>query len=80
MSKNKKYKKLKKKYKFFKEQLDEISYVVSSTMDDNRRLREEMEYLTDFIEWKSLDDEYHHFRKNSFKDPNDELPFPRYIL
>lgn len=80
MSKNKKYKKLKKKYKILKEHCDEISYVLSSTMDDNRRIAKEMEYQGDFIVWKSLEDEYHQFRKTAFKDPSDDLPFPRYIL
>ena len=80
MSDSKKYKKLKKKYKFINEQLDELYGVISSAMDTNRRMEEEMEYLSDFVAWKSLEDEYIHFRKNAFKDPNDELPFPRYIL
>ena len=80
MPKNKKYKKLKKRYKFLKEQYDEMSYFLESTLDDNRRMANEMEYRGDFIVWKSLEDEYKHFIKNAFKDPNDELPFPRYIL
>ena len=80
MAKNKKYKKLRKRYKFLKEHYDEISYVLDSTLDDNRRMAKEMEYQGDFIVWKSLEDEYHQFRKKAFKDPSDELPFPRYIL
>ena len=80
MPKNKKYKKLRKKYKILKELYDEASYVLDSTLDDNRQMIMEMEYRGDFIAWKSLESEYRHFKENAFKDPNAELPFPRYIL
>lgn len=80
MPKNKKYKKLKKKYKILKGQYDEVSCVLDSTLDDNRHMAVEMEYRGDFIVWKSLEDEYKHFKGNAFRDPNDKLPFPRYIL
>lgn len=67
-------------YDTLSEVYEEASHLLVNEMEDNSRLRDEIEYLSDFISWKNLDDEYLHFKKNAVRDPDDELPFPRYIL
>lgn len=67
-------------YDTLQEVYEEASYMLVNEMKDNSRLRDEIEYLSDFICWKELEEEYIHFKENAVRDPNDNLPFPRYIL
>ena len=67
-------------YDTLQEVYEEASHLLVTEIEDNDRLRIEQEYLSDFIHWKSLDDEYQYFKQNAVRDPDDELPFPRYIL
>jgi len=67
-------------YDSLQEVYEEASYLLVNEMEDNNRLRDEIEYLSDFISWKKLDEEFYFFKENAVRNPNDELPFPRYIL
>ena len=67
------------KYKELEELFEEACIVLDNALAENRLLKEEKIYLCDFIEWKSLSEEYEFFKENAVLDPEMEL-FPRYIL
>lgn len=76
----KKLAKLQKKHGKLQELCDEISGHLGNYVQDCNMQREEMEYMKDFIFFKGLDEEFQYFRKNAFKDTDDSLPFPRYVI
>lgn len=67
------------KYEELEELFEEAVATLENTLEENRKLKEEEAYFSDFLEWKSLTKEYEHFKENAVLDPNEEL-FPRYIL
>ena len=74
-----------KKYEKVNEQ-EEIKYLrdaMDVLVDDLSDLREDhylMEYMSDFIRYKGLQEEFEYFKEHATKDPNSELPFPHYEL
>lgn len=67
------------RYEELEELFEEACIVLDNTLAENRLLREEQVFLYDFIEWKSLSEEFELFKENAVLDPETEL-FPRYIL
>ena len=74
-----------KKYKFVNEQ-EEIKYlrdVMDELVDTISDLREDhnlLEYMSDFIRYKDLQEEFEYFKEHATKDPHPVLPFPHYEL
>ncbi len=74
-----------KKYEFVNEQ-EEIKYlrdVMDELVDNLNDLRDDhnlLEYMSDFIRYKGLQEEFEYFKDHATKDPHPELPFPHYEL
>ena len=58
----------------------EISECFFIKTQDNINLEKEVEFLKDFIEWKSLTPQYMYFREHAVLEMDEEKPFLRYIL
>lgn len=67
-------------YKDLRELYDEACSCASSLTEDNHRCEEELEYMSDFIRFMGLSEEYKYFREHAHRDEQDEMPFPYYIL
>jgi len=60
--------------------MEEISDELCNVRESNREYAEDWRYLTDFIHWKGLDEEYRQFRKEAVVEDNPDVPFPRLIM
>lgn len=69
----KKYKQLKKCYKFIDTHMLDIT-------DDNMRYLNELRYFEAFIEQKNLNEEFLHFKNNAYETYDENLPFSRLAL
>ena len=49
-------------------------------IEEHRRYEVNLKYLSDFVHYKQLDEEYLYFREHAHEDENSELPFPYLIL
>ncbi len=67
-------------YRNLYENYQELSDFLSTMLDSQYRDMEEMRYLSDFIRYKNLDEEYAYFRENAHEDTSKELPFPSLVL
>lgn len=72
--------KFKKKYDKLLKIYDEISYVLADTLDTNSHIENENYYLSQFISFKGLDDEYQYFKENAHEADDPDNPFPPLIL
>ena len=81
MSRNKKaIKEQKKLYQRLQNLYGEMSDFLSDVLDEQRRDSEELRYLTDFIHYQELEEEYLYFRRNAHEEENSDLPFPHLTL
>lgn len=55
---------------------DELCYVREST----REYSKEWRYLTDFIHWKGLDEEYRQFQQEAVVEDDPNNPFPYLVM
>ena len=62
------------------ERIDEISDAYFSEREDNKMWSEELRYLSNFIRWKGLDEEYGVFRKKAVEELDPDLPFPYLVM
>lgn len=60
--------------------LEEISDELCYARESNRKYSEERRYLTDFIHWKGLDEEFQKFRKEAVEEIDPDNPFPYLIM
>lgn len=72
--------KFKKKYNKLLKTYHEISYVLTDTLDTNSRIENENYYLSQFIAFKGLNDEYLYFKENAHEADEPDNPFPPLIL
>ena len=74
--------KLKKpSYTRLQEVLEEMSDHIHEQDQDIESLRNEIQYLRDFIGWKGLTEDFEHFKSHAHKVKLDEdLPFETYVL
>ena len=61
-------------------QLDEMHSVISGLMDDQDKDLAEIRYLSEFISYKGLDEEYRYFCENAHEEYEEDLPFPHLTL
>lgn len=80
ISKKNKVIKKQKKYQNLQGRYEEMNDYLKTLIDDNRRNEEDLKYLTDFVHYKKLDEEFRYFRGHAHKDENSELPFPYLVL
>ena len=61
-------------------QLDEMRDLITSLLEDQEIDQSEIRYLSDFISYKKMDEEYRYFRENAHEEYEEDLPFPHLTL
>lgn len=60
---------------------EEMSDYIHNLNQDMENLSNERQYLSDYIEWKGLTDDYEYFKAHAHKTHLDkDLPFENYVL
>lgn len=77
---NKKAKKLKEQIRLLMRNTDDMSYELNSAHEDLKHAEEEIRYMSGFISWKNLDDEYAAFRRDAHEVTDENMPFPRLVI
>ncbi len=67
-------------YKRLEELVSEMREHISDQDKDLKMLASDFQYLTDFIRWKGLSDEYQYFKENAHMECPDNVPFGSYVL
>ena len=68
-------------YTHLKEMMEEMYDHIHSQDQDIKYLSDERQYLSDYIEWKGLTEDFEYFKANAHKARLDEdLPFENYVL
>ena len=68
-------------YARLKEVLEEMSDHIHDQDQDIDSLHNEIQYLSDFIEWKGLTEDFEYFKAHAHKVRlDDDLPFENYVL
>lgn len=80
MAKNNKVIKEQKVYQNLQERYEEMNDFLLDLIDDHKRSEEDLRYLSDFIHYKKLDDEFQYFKEHAHEDKDSELPFPYLVL
>lgn len=81
MAKNSKViKKQMKQYQHLLERYEEMNDYLLELIDEHERTKKERRYMSDFIHYKNLDEEFSHFKEHAHEDTDTELPFPYLVL
>ena len=80
MAKNNKVIKEQRIYQNLQERYQEMNDFLLGLIDDHKRSEEDLRYLSDFIHYKKLDEEFQYFKEHAHEDENSELPFPSLVL
>jgi hypothetical protein len=67
-------------YQNLQQRYEEMNDFLMSLLEDTKRNEADLRYLTDFIHYKNLDEEFRYFRENAHEDTESELPFPYLTL
>ena len=62
------------------DQIDYMRDLITDLLRDQEIAHEEIRYLSDFISYKKLDEEYRYFRENAHEEYEENLPFPTLTL
>lgn len=76
----KRKRKIKKLYKNLQKVCFEMSDYISELSEDQKHNDAEWKYLSDFIHYKKLDEEYIYFRENAHEEVDENMPFSRLTL
>ncbi|MBQ9610232.1 MAG: hypothetical protein IJV15_12410 [Lachnospiraceae bacterium] len=57
-----------------------MSYELNSINEDLHHAEEEIRYMSGFISWKNLDDEYAAFKQDAHEEIDENMPFPRLVM
>jgi hypothetical protein len=80
MAKNRKKPAKKTKYKNLLEHWSEMNDLISSLLEDTDRYKTDIHYLSEFLYYKKLEEEYLYFRKNAHEEYEEDMPFPHLTL
>ena len=81
MAKNSKViKKQMKQYQHLLERYEEMNDYLLALIDEHERTKKERRYMSDFIHYKNLDEEFSYFKEHAHEDTDTELPFPYLVL
>lgn len=81
MAKNSKViKKQMKQYQHLLEGYEEMNDYLLELIDEHERTKKERRYMSDFIHYKNLDEEFSYFKEHAHEDTDTELPFPYLVL
>jgi hypothetical protein len=67
-------------YQNLQQRYEEMNDFLMSLLEDTKCNETDLKYLTDFIHYKNLDEEFRCFRENAHEDTASDLPFPRLTL
>jgi hypothetical protein len=67
-------------YQNLQQRYEKMNDFLMSLLEDTKRNEADLRYLTDFIHYKNLDEEFRYFRENAHEDTESELPFPYLTL
>ena len=80
MAKNNKVIKEQNIYQNLQERYHEMNDFLLELTDDHKRSEEDLRYLSDFIHYKKLDEEFRYFKEHAHEDVDSELPFSYLVL
>ena len=81
MAKNSKViKKQMKQYQHLLERYEEMNDYLLELIDEHEHTKKERRYMSDFIHYKNLDEEFSYFKEHAHEDTDTELPFPYLVL
>lgn len=60
----------------FQEMSDYLQEVVTQQQSQS----ESLEYLSDYITYKGLVEDFNYFRENAHRESDEDTPFPRYVM
>ena len=75
MAKNNQDIKEQNKYRNLQVRYEEMNDFLLELMDDHKRTEEDLRYLTDFIHYKNLDEEFRYFREHAHENYEQDMPF-----
>ena len=70
----------KKKYEDLQEMFQEMSDYLQEVVTQQQSQAESLEYLSDYIAYKGLEEDFNYFRENSHRESDEDTPFPRYVM
>ena len=72
--------KWKKKYEDLQEMFQEMSDYRQEVVTQQQVQAESLEYLSDYIAYKGLEEDFNYFRENAHRESDEDTPFPRYVM
>ena len=69
-----------KLYQNLQDLYEEMNDFLLGVLAEQKRDREELRYLRDFVHYEELEEEYLYFRNNAHEEENSDLPFPHLTL
>ena len=70
----------KKKYEDLQEMFQEMSDYLQEVVTQQQSQAESIDYLSDYIAYKGLEEDFNYFRENAHRETNEDTPFPRYVM
>lgn len=70
----------KKQYRSLQDRYDEMHEYLLELIEDHNRTLAELRYLSEFINYKNLEDEFQYFQRNAHEEYDEDLPFSRLTL
>lgn len=70
----------KKKYEDLQEMFQEMSDYLQEVVTQQQVQAESLEYLSDYIAYKGLEEDFNYFRENAHRESDEDTPFPRYVM
>ena len=77
---NKVIKEQTQQYQQLLERYEEMNDYLLDLIDEHERTKKERRYMSDFIHYKNLDEEFSYFKEHAHEDTDTELPFPYLVL
>lgn len=62
-------------YQNLQERCTEMSDFISGLVEDCKQNEEDLRYLSEFIRYKKLTDEFQYFRENAHEEFEEDMPF-----
>ena len=70
----------KKKYEDLQEMFQEMSDYLQEVVTQQQSQAESIDYLSDYIAYKGLEEDFYYFRENAHRESDEDTPFPRYVM
>lgn len=70
----------KKKYEDLQEMFQEMSDYLQEVVTQQQSQAESIDYLSDYIAYKGLEEDFNYFRENAHRESDEDTSFPRYVM